>query len=294
MFLIMGALVLAAIDQVPHALIDNAIIMGLLSFLVAFIFLIDLSDPLPMRRRTSHVQTNTNATNEMGIQANDQDPQQQNKNGAAFARNITQNPHPPVDRRLDKDYPRQPTLPAADRRPPQFTQGRSTANLPQLPQQPRPTKHKPNRVAPSDPLPPLPPTPHQTIVVHSDSPPLPQEPVVGHLLTPEKMRAQKSKVASKGAFIVDELPKNRRHSEQYLSEDDTMSRISSQSYVKTTEVDTLPKGSLACGGHLLSEANRECEEVDSPIVPGYVANTAKMWDDRSKMKTGIIGKNTGV
>lgn len=289
MFLIMGGLVLAAIDQVPYQLIDNAIVMGILSFLVAFIFLIDLSDPLPMRR-ASHAQTTANTTSEMGIQANDD----QEKNAGAFARNISQNAHPQVGQRIDKDYPRQPTLPA-DRRLPSGIQGRQ-ANLPQLPKQPRPPKSHAHRVAPSE-LPPIPPQ-HQ-IVVHSDSSYLePHEPIRGHLLTPEKMRAQKSKIATKGAFIVDEIPKTRRHSD-YLSEDDTMSRISSQSYVKTTEVDTLPKDRMCRGGIIGSEANRDCEEVDSPIIPGYVASTAKMWDQRSKDKQGAsssqsVGSNTRV
>lgn len=285
----MGGLVLAAIDQVPHALIDNAIIMGLLSFLVAFIFLIDLADPLPMRR-VSHVQTEANSTHEMGVQANELD-RAHNKNGS-YARNLAQNAPPQVGHRMDKDYPRQPTLPA-DRRPPaSFAQGRAV-NPPQLPLQPRPAKHQPHRVAPED-YPPQPPLPQHHVMVHSDSHPRPQEPVVGHLLTPEKMRAQKSKIPTKGAFIVDEVPKMRRHSD--LSEDDTMSRISSHSYVKTTEVDTLPKSSY-CRPPKDRESNRECEEVDSPIVPGYVASTAKMWDKRSKSKSGsslAIGSNTRV
>jgi hypothetical protein len=46
MFFAAGALVFAAIDQVPYGLIDNAIILGCLSFFVAFLMLIDLSDPL--------------------------------------------------------------------------------------------------------------------------------------------------------------------------------------------------------------------------------------------------------
>lgn len=279
----MGGLVLAAIDQVPHALIDNAIVMGLLSFLVAFIFLIDLSDPLPMRR-VSSVQTNTNATHEMGIQANEQD-QNQVKNGGSYARNIVQLPHPQVGQRIDKDYPRQPTLPA-DRRPP--------VSPPQLPLQPRPIKHQPNRVAPAE----LPPR-QQQIVVHTDSFPRAQEPIVGHLLTPEKMSAQKWKVASKGAFIVDEVPKTRRYSDQIYDEhyeDDTMSRISSQSYVKTTEVDTLPKTSMCRSNEMpAKETNKEFEEVDSPIVPGYVASTAKMWDKRSTTGNAkVLGSNTRV
>lgn len=94
---------------------------------------------------------------------------------------------------------------------------------------------------------------------------------------------------------MDEVPKMRRCSaDQYMSEDDTMSRISSQSYVKTTEIDTLPK---YCRPANDREANRDCEEVDSPIVPGFVASTAKMWDKRSKAKpgsSGVIGSNTRV
>lgn len=286
----MGGLVLAAIDQVPHALIDNAIVMGLLSFLVAFIFLIDLSDPLPMRR-VSTVQTETNATNEMGVQANDVDQSQVKNVNGSYARNLAQQHHPQVGQRFDKDYPRQPTLPA-DRRPP--------VNPPQLPLQPRPAKHQPHRVAPVE-LPPRQDYPQQhQIIVHSDSPLQVQAPVVGHLLTPEKMRAQKSKIPSKGAFIVDEVPKNTRRSSDQLYdehyEDDTMSRISSHSYVKTTEVDTLPKASLCRPNDSNKETNRECEEVDSPIVPGYVASTAKLWDSRSKpgKSTSTIGSNTRV
>lgn len=280
-FLIMGGMVLAAIDQVPHALIDNAIVMGLLSFLVAFIFLIDLSDPLPMRR-VSHAQTSTNATHEMGIQADEVD-QTNRKNGGAFARNISHGPHPTVGIGTDKDYPRQPTLPA-ERRPPAVPAhgARPPVHPPQLPLQPRPVKHQPNRVAPEE----IPNTASsQThITLSADSFPRSQEPVVSHLLTPEKMRAQKSKVSQKGAFIVEEVPKNRRCSGN-LSEDDTMSRISSHSYVKTSEVDTLPSYDRPSA----SETNKGQDEVDSPIVPGYVASTAKMWNKRS-----TLGANTRV
>jgi len=42
----MGGLVFAAIDQVPTPLHDNAIIMGCLSFFVAFLFIYDLADPV--------------------------------------------------------------------------------------------------------------------------------------------------------------------------------------------------------------------------------------------------------
>lgn len=288
----MGGLVLAAIDQVPYALIDNAIIMGLLSFLVAFLFLIDLSDPLPMRR-VSHVQTNTNGTQEMGIQANDLDQSQvKNGGGGSYAANLAQNPHLQVGQRMDKDYPRQPTLPADHRRPQPTSQGRAAH-----PHQQRQIKQQTHRMAPDDPLPPLPPHQQQQITVHSDSFPRAQDPVLGHILTPEKMRAHKSKIPTKGAFIVDEIPKTRRYSDQHLSEDDTMSRISAHSYVKTTEIDTLPKSTSMCSApDNSSEKNKghHEEEVDSPIVPGYVASTAKMWDKRSKSGKPVLGSNTRV
>lgn len=46
MFFAMAGLVFAALDQLPHGLIDNAIVLGCLSLFVGFLFLIDLSDPL--------------------------------------------------------------------------------------------------------------------------------------------------------------------------------------------------------------------------------------------------------
>lgn len=283
MFLIMGGLVLAAIDQVPYALIDNAIIMGLLSFLVAFIFLIDLSDPLPMRR-VSHAQTSMNPTHEIGTQSD----QTQGKTEGSYASNLAQSIHPQVGQRIDKDYPRQPTLPA-DRRPPPFAS-------PPLPTQQRPTKLKHHRVSPEQ----HPQTPQrqQQFIGNPETTSQRHEPVVGHILTPEKVRAQKTKIPTKGAFIVDEVPKSRRHNDQQLSEDDTMSRISSHSYVRTAEVDTLPKEDNLCVPSIDScgEKNKECgeEETDSPIVPGYVASTAKMWDKRSKSTSSILGSNTRV
>lgn len=39
----LGALVLASIDQVPEDLVDNAIVLGILSFIFAFFFLLDMS-----------------------------------------------------------------------------------------------------------------------------------------------------------------------------------------------------------------------------------------------------------
>lgn len=60
----------AAIDQVPSDLHDNAIILGCLSFFVAFLFLIDLGDPMG-RKRSGATQTDTNS-----IDRNDQSKKQ--------------------------------------------------------------------------------------------------------------------------------------------------------------------------------------------------------------------------
>lgn len=51
---------LASIDQVPEELIDNAIVLGCLSFFVAFVFLIDLSEKMA-KRRTDATQTDSNS-----------------------------------------------------------------------------------------------------------------------------------------------------------------------------------------------------------------------------------------
>lgn len=61
LFFAMGGLVLAAIDQVPSNLIDNAIVLGCLSFFVGLLFLIDISDPL---RVTDNEATQTDAERE--------------------------------------------------------------------------------------------------------------------------------------------------------------------------------------------------------------------------------------
>lgn len=55
-----GGLVLASIDQIPDELIDNAIVLGCLSFFVAFVFLIDMSEKMG-KRRTDATQTDTNS-----------------------------------------------------------------------------------------------------------------------------------------------------------------------------------------------------------------------------------------
>ncbi|KAL7032845.1 hypothetical protein ACKWTF_007410 [Chironomus riparius] len=61
MFFGVGALVFAAIDQVPDELIDNAVILGVLSFFVAFLFLIDMSEKMSSKAKTDATQTDTNS-----------------------------------------------------------------------------------------------------------------------------------------------------------------------------------------------------------------------------------------
>jgi hypothetical protein len=58
-----GGLVLASIDQVPEDLIDNAIVLGCLSFFVAFLFLIDMSEKMETvgKRRSDATQTDTSS-----------------------------------------------------------------------------------------------------------------------------------------------------------------------------------------------------------------------------------------
>lgn len=51
---------LAAIDQVPNELVDNAIVLGVLSFIVAFIFLLDMASEKVGKKEKSHTtQTDT-------------------------------------------------------------------------------------------------------------------------------------------------------------------------------------------------------------------------------------------
>ncbi|KAG5682180.1 hypothetical protein PVAND_011548 [Polypedilum vanderplanki] len=61
MFFGVAALVLASIDQVPDDLIDNAIILGVLSLLVAFLFLIDMSEKMGGRGKSDATQTDTSS-----------------------------------------------------------------------------------------------------------------------------------------------------------------------------------------------------------------------------------------
>lgn len=56
-----GALVFASIDQVPDELIDNAVILGVLSFLVAFLFIIDMSEKMETKGKTDSTQTDTSS-----------------------------------------------------------------------------------------------------------------------------------------------------------------------------------------------------------------------------------------
>ncbi|CAO1406191.1 unnamed protein product [Diamesa serratosioi] len=73
MFFGVGGLVFASIDQVPDELIDNAIILGCLSFVVAFLFLIDLTDPLGKRKTGS---TQTHAIDDQDTRTNKQHQKQ--------------------------------------------------------------------------------------------------------------------------------------------------------------------------------------------------------------------------
>jgi hypothetical protein len=58
----LGALVLASIDQVPEELVDNAIILGILSFIVAFLFLLDMaSEKVGKKEKTHTTQTDTSS-----------------------------------------------------------------------------------------------------------------------------------------------------------------------------------------------------------------------------------------
>lgn len=63
MFFACAGLILASIDQILPDLYDNAIILGALSFVVGFLYLIDLSDPLARKIPTT---TQTDATMAQG------------------------------------------------------------------------------------------------------------------------------------------------------------------------------------------------------------------------------------
>lgn len=52
MFFACGGLILASLEQVLPDLYDNAIILGSLSFLIGFLYLIDLADPLSRKSQT--------------------------------------------------------------------------------------------------------------------------------------------------------------------------------------------------------------------------------------------------
>lgn len=60
-FFFIGGVVFSAFDQVPSDLHDNAIVLGCLSFFVAFLMLIDLADPMA-RHTTDTTQTDPDIT----------------------------------------------------------------------------------------------------------------------------------------------------------------------------------------------------------------------------------------
>ncbi|CRK98012.1 CLUMA_CG011381, isoform A [Clunio marinus] len=60
MFFGVGGLVFASIDQVPSELIDNAIVLGCLSFFVAALFLVDMSEKMG-KRRSDATQTDSSS-----------------------------------------------------------------------------------------------------------------------------------------------------------------------------------------------------------------------------------------
>ncbi|XP_059622566.1 uncharacterized protein LOC132265806 [Phlebotomus argentipes] len=213
MFFVMGGLVFAALDQVPSALHDNAIILGCLSFLVAFLFIVDLSDPLA-RHRSGATQTDAAvfATAESGhsvaVQADD------------FKR-----PH--VDTVETK------TLPSA------------------------------------------------------------QEAVFARVLTPEKSRATKMKTATKSPFMVDQGSEDTLTYKRYGDFDDYMrgSVIERGNFILRVP----PSSTSTFHPTLTREKNRDAEEMQAPVTPGYVVHAAKMWDKRARTtRQPPIGPNTVV
>uniref|UniRef100_A0A1B0GIR8 Uncharacterized protein n=3 Tax=Lutzomyia longipalpis TaxID=7200 RepID=A0A1B0GIR8_LUTLO len=226
MFFVMGGLVFASIDQVPSALHDNAIILGCLSFLVAFLFIVDLSDPLA-RHRSGATQTDTasytESTQSVAIQADD-----------------IKRPHT-VDKVETK------TLPSA------------------------------------------------------------QEAVFARVLTPEKSRATRSRTPTKSPYVVDQMDSGnddtyKRYGDfNHAFMDD---RFTSGSYTRGAVIDRgnfilrVPPSTTSTfvpSTYSSGERNRETDEIQAPITPGYVVHAAKMWDKRAKTtRKSPIGPNTVV
>ncbi|GAB0091138.1 uncharacterized protein DMENIID0001_059470 [Sergentomyia squamirostris] len=233
MFFVMGGLVFASIDQVPSALHDNAIILGCLSFLVAFLFIVDLSDPLA-RHRSGATQTDA----------------------ASFASTETA--------AIQTEEIKRPP-------PPQHVDMVETKTLPSA-----------------------------------------QEAIFARVLTPEKSRAVKSRTATKSPYVVDQLETSdlAGHDDTYkrygdfnhgFAED---TRFSSSTYMRGAVIDRgnfilrvpptttstfHPPSTLG----RTREKNRETDEIQAPVTPGYVVHAAKMWDKRAKRQPPI-GPNTIV
>jgi hypothetical protein len=225
MFFAAGALVFAAIDQVPYGLIDNAIILGCLSFFVAFLMLIDLSDPLARWR--SHLTQTENGMVQPVVKLSD--PLEPTVRSDAIS--TVDAAHP--QRQVQVDVIETGVLPRAE-----------TPILSRIQPCPESAYTKHNR---------------QPVSMSSD----PRN-------SQDFCRAMQANVQT---YV--RAPTVDQDSSKWTLRKPVERKISQKRY-KAFHTDD--------------------EVADSPIRPGYVANVAKMWDNKMRKSKGPpdLGQNTSV
>lgn len=253
MFFAMGGLVLAALDQVPSGLHDNAIILGVLSFIVGFLFLYDLSDPL--RSTTSEMtQTIPEQPREL-LQIETKLPTQTIGIPAPLS----------IEERLMID------------------EGRlSPQNVEIVKKNILPIRQTPRVIDESD-----------IIKIHrpKSNPNLQQ--------TTPKQPQWKEEFRPKSVHY--EMQEAYRDNRGFI-EDHTRGRSGSSggfqprsSYMKGSVVDQgnfiLKKNEICC-----NHRSRNHLRDDGPMTPGFVANTARLWERRTRSTSSndILGLQTNV
>lgn len=287
---------LASIDQIPEELIDNAIVLGCLSFFVAFVFLIDLSERTG-KRRTDATQTDTNSidrhnksqsTTTLNSQANlmesDGNRESMRSNGVQQQNVVTgqQSSNPFVNQQQNEPtshaYPGQPQ---GNTFHTHYHPAHNNQNFPSLT--------------------------YSEDVVETQVLPTAQVPVFSKVKPPPTVlnhfetEPYKKILSRANQQPAAQTPYSRYHDQAQHHHDpsfyDDFNNYRKQTYYQGPKVDQgklvirdysqQPKQSCNCPNHNCDEAEVQ-DHVNVTIKSGYVSQVAKLWDDRMKNNQGSV------
>lgn len=305
MFFAMGGLVLAAIDQVPSNLIDNAIVLGCMSFFVGLLFLIDISDPL---RVTDNEATQTDAEARENLT-----PIEIQAKNVQTMQTVGVPPSLSIEERLMidesiKDVNIIETNVLPTRQTPRVIKEPDAIRLPKHAQN-RYTMHAPPSVHWQEyDVESVPNYVKRDVKQVKDNRGFIDEGIQPHF-SPHQHQQQlppynrQSNYHPTQQTFYNNRPADRRVSPPYKSHSvDHLDQAPQSSYMKAATVDQgniiMHNKDACCTHHHRHHQPRLRREPLSPATPGYVAHAAKMWERRSRSQSpsskSILGLQTNV